>query len=117
MKKIVLLSIVFCFFTQCKSSKGIKQEDVVLESAPPEEYFKIRDGFVLATVVHDFNEKGCPVLLKVENVYYQVIDLDSALNVNKLKIWIKFTPSRIVLKGCKMGVPIVLNEVYVSEKQ
>jgi hypothetical protein len=92
-------------------------EEEIKESAPPEEYFKIREGFVLATVVNDFETKGCPFLIKIEDVYYQVIDMDSSLNVNKLKIWIKYTPSKIVLKDCKIGVPIILNEVYVSVKQ
>jgi hypothetical protein len=107
------------FLFSCKPKKSITHVDEVekTESAPPEEYFKIREGFVLATIVNDFETKGCPFLIKIEDVYYQVVDLDSTLNVNKLKIWIKYTPSKIVLKDCKIGVPIILNEFYVSEKQ
>jgi hypothetical protein len=107
------------FLFSCKSKKRITHIDEVekTESAPPEDYFKIRDGFVLATVVDDFKSKGCAFVLKIEDNYYQVVDMDTALNVNKLKIWIKFTPSKIVVKECKVGIPIVLNEIYVSENQ
>ncbi len=110
---------VLLFISSCKIKNSINKVDVheIKESAPPEEYFKIREGFVLATIVNDFETKGCPFLIKIEDVYYQVVDLDSTLNVNKLKIWIKYTPSKIVLKDCKIGVPIILNEFYVSEKQ
>jgi hypothetical protein len=109
----------FIFLTSCKIKKTIYKDTVeeIIESSPPEEYFKIREGFVLASVVNDFETKGCPFLLKIEDRYYQVVGMDSSLNVNKLKIWIKFTPSKIVVKDCKIGVPIILNEVYVSEKQ
>lgn len=118
-KQYVFLLMVVFFLFSCKSKKSITHVDEVekIESAPPEDYFKIRDGFVLATVVDDFKSKGCPFVLKIEDNYYQVVDMDDALNVNKLKIWIKFTPSKIVLKECKIGVPIVLNEVYVYENQ
>jgi hypothetical protein len=118
-KQYVFLLMLMFFLFSCKSKKRITHINEVekTESAPPEDYFKIRDGFVLATVVDDFKGKGCPFLLKIEDRYYQVVDMDSSLNVNKLKIWIKFTPSKIVVKDCKIGVPIILNEVYVSEKQ
>ena len=118
-KYYVFLLLVIFFLFSCKSKKSITHVDEIekTESAPPEDYIKIRNGFVLATVVDDFKSKGCPFVLKIEDNYYQVVDMDDALNVNKLKICIKFKPSKIVLKECKIGVPIVLNEVYISENQ
>jgi hypothetical protein len=118
-KQFFYILLLMSFLNSCKLKKfktNINEEEQI-ESAPPEEYFKIREGFVLATVVNDYEKKGCPFLLKIEDNFYQVVGMDSSLNVNKLKIWIKFSPSKIVLKECKIGIPIVLTEVYVSDNQ
>ena len=68
-KYYVFLLLVIFFLFSCKSKKSITHVDEIekTESAPPEDYIKIRDGFVLATVVDDFKSKGCPFVLKIED--------------------------------------------------
>jgi hypothetical protein len=117
MKTIILsLSILTAITTGCKSKQKtsetaseqtkevIQEEELVKESAPPEDYFYEKDGFVKAVVMDYSKLDGCTWMIKtLDNELLRPMTLDSSFYRNKMAVWIKYRPTKPMVSVCMTG--------------
>lgn len=88
------------------------EEDLVIETAPPDDYFYEKDGFVKAVVIDYSKLDGCTWMIKtMDNELLRPMKLDSSFHRNKFPVWVKFKPTKPLVNVCMAGKSVYITEI------
>jgi hypothetical protein len=102
MEMFKFIIAILIFSSCCSTSKTIADENADW----------INRKFLAAEVYYPEGMAGCSYLIKMDEKYYQPLNLPDSMQVTGKKVWIKFHNAKEQLSSCMMGDIIEIENIY-----
>lgn len=127
--KLIITTICIAqFFAMCKSKEQtvkqtnqavkpaeqdtLQEQEIVIETAPPKDYFYRKDGYALGTILDYSKLDGCTwMIMTDDSTLLRPMNLDSTFQQNKLKVWVKYKPTKPMVSVCMAGKSVYILQI------
>ena len=109
LKNFTLFSFLFVFLLSCNSSKKVTDNNN--DTTDISQYF-IDNGYQKAIITNSKNNSGCALIIKLENSkeLLDPLEINPDNYPNELKIWFKFSASRM-MNRCERARPVKVIDI------